>query len=223
MTTSKSPVAKPLHFGLAFTLLAVASFARSEPGLPSATVITPIFGELFAHSIPSGFKPQREQTNGDHYLRSMLLVSDVDIDWKQRILVSGTKKAGQQPDLTQKSFAMNIARNFQQSCPTTFSGGPIAEGKIGTGHGVYIMLVSCGLHTLTPTRAPTSETTLVAVVQGDLNFYSVQWSERGAPVGQALEPKVEVWHSRLKAITPLLVCERKPEEPAPYASCTDRK
>lgn len=205
-------------------LLAEAATAQQTQSFPAASVIAPIFGELFSHSIPSGFRPQREQTSGDTYMRTMLLALDSDTDWKQRILVSGTKRPDQlPPGFGPKAFAMHFVRSFQLSCPSTFSGGAIAEGKIGTGHAAYFMLVSCGSHTLTPTKSPTSESALIAVVQGDMNFYSVQWSERSAPVDQAPHPNVEVWHSRLKAMTPLLVCARKPDEPAPYPSCSDRK
>jgi hypothetical protein len=204
--------------------LPVSATAQQTQSLPAALVLTPIFGELFAHSVPSGFRAQREQTGSDTYMRTMLLALDSDLDWKQRILITGTKRPEQLPSgFGPKAFAMNFARSFQQSCPTTFSGGAIAEAKLSTGHAAYFMLVSCGSHALTPTRAPTSESALIAVVQGDLNFYSLQWSERGPPVGNAPEPNVEVWHSRLKAITPLLVCAHKPEESAPYASCSDRK
>lgn len=225
MRASKLREAAGLRLCLVLSAASFAPFAAAQStlSLPTATVVTPIFGELFAHSIPAGFRGQAEQTNGDLYLRALVLASDLDAEWKQRILTTGKRATGQLASLTSKQFAMQIARGFQQSCPATFSGGAMAEGKIGTGHGVYIMLVSCGSHTLTTTKAATSESALVAVVQGDQNFYSVQWSERGAPVDRAPTANLDLWSSRLKAITPFLVCERRPEEAPPYPSCLQRK
>lgn len=199
-----------------------ADQSSAAKGLPAAIVVAPIFGELFAHSIPAGFRTQQEQTNGQLYLRSMVLESDVDSNWTQRILVSGTQDAAKVSGLTPKTFAMQIARGFQQSCPTTFSGGMVFEGKTNTGHNTYVMIVSCGSHTLTTTKAPTGETALVAVVQGDKNYYSLQWSERSSPIAIAPTVEVALWHERLKAIAPLLVCEKKPGEAAPFPSCTQR-
>lgn len=207
-------------------LLSSGALAAEPPstvhGLPAAVVVAPIFGELFAHSIPAGFRRQHEQTNGQLYLRSMVLESDADANWKQRILISGTQDAAKVNGLTPRAFAMQIARGFQQSCPSTFSGGVVLEGKIKTGHNTCVMIVSCGTHTLTTTKIPTSETALVAVVQGDQNYYSVQWSERSSPVATVPVAEVALWSERLKAIAPLLVCERKPGEAAPYPSCTQR-
>ncbi len=187
---------------------------------PAAQVVAPIFGELFAHSIPAGFRAQHEQTNGHAYLRTMVLATDTDTAWTQRIVVSGTQDAAKVSGLSPKIFAMQIAKSFQQSCPSSFAGGVVLEGKIKTGHNIYVMIVGCGTHTLTTTKAATSETALVAVVQGDRNYYSVQWSERSPPVATAPVADTARWGSRLSAIAPILVCERKPEDVAPFSSCT---
>lgn len=189
---------------------------------PAAVTVAPIFGELLAHPIPAGFRPQHEQTSGQTYLRSMVLETDADNHWTQRILVSGTQGIASAGGLTPKAVAMQIAGGFQKSCPTTFSGGQVLEGKTPTGHNLYIMIVSCGSHSLTNTRAPTSETALVAVVQGDKNYYSVQWSERSPPTTTAPQADIQVWGKRLDAISPIFVCERKAGEAAPYPSCTQR-
>lgn len=192
--------------------------------LPAAAVVAPIFDELFVHQVPAGFKAQAEQTQASVYLRTFVLASDPSTGpWTQRILVSGTKDLGLQAELTPAMFAMQIAKGFQSSCPTSFAGGRVAEANIGTGHSVYVMLVACGSHTLTTNKAPTSEVALVAVVKGDKNMYSVQWSERGEAVATKPEPDRAVWGQRLKAITPFLVCPLKAGEAAPYASCTARR
>lgn len=179
-----------------------------------------MFGELFAHQIPSGFKAQTEQTRGGVYARTIVLATDPDAGpWTQRVLVTANKDLGKQPDVTAKAVAMRIAQGFQQSCPTTFVGTSVADSRIETGQPVHVVLVGCGSHNLTTARTATSEIALVAVVKGAQNVYSVQWSERAAP--QAAAPKLDptIWGDRLKALNPLLVCEQKPNESAPYPSC----
>jgi hypothetical protein len=139
--------------------------------LPAATVVAPIFDELFVHQLPAGFKVQAEQVQGGVYVRTVVLASDPSAGpWTQRVLVSATKDLGLQAGLTPAMFAMQIAKGFQSSCPTSFAGGRVAEANIGTGHAVYVMLVGCGSHTLTTNKAPTSEVALVAVVKGDKNM-----------------------------------------------------
>lgn len=216
-------------FGLTCAFVAVSCHCNLARGadptvisgeFPASQVVAPIFGELFSHSIPSGFRPQHEQTNGPTYMRTMVLASDTDAGWTQRLLVSGTQDAAKISGLTPKSFAMQIALGFQQSCPSTFAGGVIQEAKIKTGHSAYFMYVACGTHTLTTTKAPTSETAIVAVVQGDRNYYSVQWSERSPAIATVPVIDAPRWGARLRAISPLLVCERKNGEGPPYPSCT---
>jgi len=204
------------------------AWAQNTPkvgeSLPSSiTAISPIFGELFAHNLPTQFKAQAEQTRGNFYLRSVILASDQSPMWTQRILVTGSKDLAKQADSSAKLMAQMVARNFQQACPTTFSGGIVLDGKTPTGHDMYIMLVNCGTHTETTTKAPTSETTLIAAIRGNLNYYTVQWSERGAPMDKAPVPDIATWGARLKSIVPFYVCELKAGEAAPYPSCFSTK
>lgn len=209
-------------------LLSQETQAQSAPkeadARPSSiTAISPIFGELFAHNLPTQFKAQTEQTRGNFYLRSFILATDQSPSWTQRILVTGAKDLAKQADLTAKLMAQMVARNFQQACPTSFSGGLVFEGKTPTGHDMYIMLVNCGTHTETTTKSPTSETTLIAAIRGNVNYYTVQWSERGAPMDKAPVPDVTTWGGRLKSIVPFYVCEPKAGEAAPYPSCLSTK
>jgi hypothetical protein len=190
---------------------------------PPALAIAPIFGELFATAIPSGFKLQEELTKGSTYQRSMILASDPGAGpWTQRFLVQGTADLGAVPGTTAAQYALQIATNFRKACPNTFTGGRVLEGRIKTGHLAYTMVVACGSHTLTADAQPTSEITLVTVVKGDKNIYSVQWSDRAAPLDKAPSPDRLLIQQRLSIMTSMLVCAPVEGEAAPYPSCTQR-
>lgn len=188
----------------------------------SSMRISPIFGELFAHNIPAQFQFNSEQTRGDVFVRALTLATDQTSVWTQRLLLISTKNLAKQADQTAKTLASKIAKGFQQACPTTYSGSVVLEGKTPTGHEMFVMMANCGSHTLTAAKTATSESTLVVAIRGNLNMYTVQWSERGTAQDTALVPSMAAWMERLKTMGPILVCEQKPDEPAPFLSCTGK-
>lgn len=195
--------------------------APLPPVLPGATVISPLFGELFAHEVPAGFKPQSEQTRGDVHMRTLVIATDPNVGpWTQRILVSASKDLGRAPEPTAKAMAIRIGQGFQSACPTTFSGGSVLDGMIATGQPAHAILVGCGSHKQTTSGAATSEMAVIAVIKSGRNIYSIQWSERGAPQTTALQLDAGLWAARLKSLNPMRVCEIVPGEAAPYPSCT---
>lgn len=206
----------------------IATVSHAAPEAPDAKAphvfaVAPIFGELFASAIPSGFKMQAEVTKGSTYQRSMILATDPDSGpWTQRFLIQGSSDLGANPSATAADYAMQIAVNFRKSCPHTFTGGRVLEGRIKTGHLAYTMVVACGSHTLTTDGQPTSEITLLTVIKGDKNVYSVQWSDRSAPMDKAPTPDRSLIQQRLNVMTSMLVCAPVEGEAAPYPSCTSR-
>jgi hypothetical protein len=186
----------------------------------SGASIMPIFGELFAYSIPPQFRLQAAQVKSNMYLRSSILRSDDDSAWTQRLLLTAYKDLAKQAGQTPLSVATAIAANFQRACPTTFFGKSLADGKTGMGHEMHVMFVSCGTHTQTNAKTATSESTMIFAIKGNLNFFALQWSERGAPIDKVLAPDLTVWRERMRLVGPILICDPVEGEAAPYPSCT---
>ncbi|MFG6488696.1 hypothetical protein ACG04R_18570 [Roseateles sp. BYS78W] len=214
------------HLVAVTTLVTGACCAAPEsPDAKTSAVlsVTPIFGELFATEMPLGFKLQAEVTQGATYRRSIILESDPDRGpWTQRFLVQGTAGQGAVAGVSPAAYAMQIAASFQKACPSTFMGSRVLEGRIRTGQPAYTMVIACGSHTLTTNSQPTSEITLVSVIKGDKNVYSVQWSDRAAPIDKAPTPDRLLIQQRLRIMTSMLVCAPVEGETAPYPSCTSR-
>ncbi|TXI91916.1 MAG: hypothetical protein E6Q34_06885 [Burkholderiaceae bacterium] len=184
-----------------------------------ATTVTPIFGELFVMKLLPQFREQGVQTNANSFVRVMLLNTDDNIKWTQRVLLSATKLEGKDETLSPREKAISIATGFNQACPTSFFAKPLGSAKIASGHDAYFALASCGTHTMTNSKTPTNETALIAVIKAKLNFYVLQWSERGPASEVALSPNVELWQQRVRSMAPFAVCPEIKGEGAPYPSC----
>lgn len=193
-------------------------FARSKP-IEKTTAVTPIFGELFAMSLLPQFREQGTQTRSDTFIRSMILNTDENASWTQRVLLMGIKLTSKEEPQFARERVVAVAESFKQACPSSFFARGLSSGKINSGHEVYAMLASCGTHTMTQTKTATSETTLVLVIRGDRNYYVLQWSERGAPSVTALVPDLEMWKQRITKLGPFVICPEKEGEGAPYPSC----
>lgn len=192
---------------------------KKNPAIKEATTVTPIFGELFVMKFLPQFREQGTQTRGSSFLRSMLLNTDDNLRWTQRVLLTANKLEAKDDSQTPRDKVMAIAASFNQACPTTFFAKPLSSLRIASGHDAYLALVSCGSHTMTNSKLATSETTLVLAIKGKLNFYFVQWSERGAPSEITLNPNLELWQQRMRSLAPFGICTEVPGEGAPYPSC----
>ncbi|MBO9689661.1 MAG: hypothetical protein J7598_23925 [Mitsuaria chitosanitabida] len=223
-------LAPVLALGLLFSsaVLAVPATGKSEVApvevQPKGLLaVTPIFGEVFAQRLPQAFKPQAETTQGQMYMRAMVLATDPDQGpWTQRVLLTAIKDGASLPNASAKTYALFIAKGFKDACPTTFTGGEMSQGRTETGHETYVMAVACGSHSLTSDKKPTSEITVVATFKGDKNMYSLQWGSRAAPMNR--EPVLDqaLLQKRLAEMTPVRICRLVEGEQAPFPSCVGK-
>ncbi|WP_213769548.1 hypothetical protein [Bradyrhizobium sp. dw_78] len=188
--------------------LSGATYAESSP---SFKVISPIFDQLVAFSMPTNFVAAFENTRGTHYIREAVLKGETTEHWTQMITVTGEKGLSNTPAATPEKFAGGMAAGFKRACPDNFAAKGLGETKFGTVSG-FVAVVGCGK------VGDHSETALIAVMKGSADFYTIQWAERGAPVNQ---PPVEDprWTERLRALQPIVLCTIVPGETAPYPSC----
>jgi hypothetical protein len=119
------------------------------------------------------------------------------------------------PDATPKKFASGIASGFQRACPSSFAAKGIYEGQLST-RDAFIMVVSCGN---AAASAGHSETAVIAVVKGEKDFYTLQWSQRGDATSAPINIDVNMWAAKMKDLMPLKLCSIVPGEQPPYPSC----
>lgn len=195
----------------------VARPTGSEP----IEVLTPIFHQLVAFSSPANMVLHVSEHANDHfYLREAVRDVDTQGQWGQKITVTGDKGASRLQAQPTKTLADKLANGFQTACPKAFAFKDIGALTVGTTP-AYLMLVGCGnvedktgrmgiLH---------SETSLVLVMQGDQDMYTIQWAERSTSQDKPPAFNDAKWQRRFQQLQPLRLCPIVPGEKAPYPSC----
>lgn len=183
--------------------------------------VSPIYSQLIGFTLPPGFKVVHENDAGTQYVREAVPEGESVEKWTQMISVTGLKGYAANPFGAPDKFADNLAVRFQRACPSSFDAVQVGQGKLSTGQLAYTALIGCG--SLKSGETSVGETTLITVIQGEKDFYTVQWSERRAAREEKPDLDVKVWGPRLRALAPLRVCPIQPGEVAPYRSCTDPK
>jgi hypothetical protein len=219
----KNPLARAAHPLLlrlaAMTVLLLAGPAPLRAQAPagsaapaSLTVISPVFGQLVAFSMPSHFVAGYEKTNGGNYTREAVPRGESVEKWTEMITVTGAKGGAAAPNASAEKFAGAIAAGFQRACPDSFA----ATGSATTiaGQDAFVAVVGCG-RVGTEAR---SETALIVAIKGSADLYTVQWAERSAPAAKADVGNAK-WQARLKQLAPVRLCAIVPGEKAPYPSC----
>ncbi|HEU4372352.1 MAG TPA: hypothetical protein VFS02_02630 [Telluria sp.] len=198
------------------------STAPNWEGRERIGLIMPVFSQLVRTWHPKGFQiaPVYEKVIGGQYIRETVLEGENTTTWTQMISIMGAKDLASNPDATPKKIADIIARGYKNSCPASFSAGVDSISKID-GRDAFVAMVSCGKSPLK--QGGTSETALVIVIKGEKDYYTVKWSERGAPSTTPLAIDTAKWGERYKLLMPIHVCPIVPGEAAPYRSCVDRK
>ncbi|QAU45438.1 hypothetical protein [Bradyrhizobium guangzhouense] len=201
---------------LAASLLLAAAAEAQAPR--SFRVISPIFGQLVAFTMPSHFAAVFENTNGGHYIREAVLKGETPERWTQMITVTGEKGMTLTPGSSPEMFAGTIAGGFKSACPDSFAARPLGETRFGRFEG-FIAVIGCGRIDSGPTRH--SETALLITLKGASDYYTIQWAERGP---ESDEPPVNdiSWQTRLRDLSPIDLCPIVSGEAAPYPSCVNR-
>lgn len=214
--TTARPIAVVLKRVSADTSLSTSLDGYRQAGY-SVSVISPIFGQLVRFSFPAGFGPKFEQTNGDHYIREVVLQGQTVDNWTQMLTVTGERNLALK-SVTPRMFAESIAGGFRRACPESFSAKTLGDGKI-SGFDSYIAVVSCG--TSPTTQGTTSETALLIVVRGQSDFYTLQWAERAEKSATPVDIDTKKWDERFHQLGPVKLCPIIAGENAPYPSCSN--
>ena len=185
----------------------------------STTTVTPIFSQLLMWSLPKDFRPLGDEVIGGTYLQQSVPAGQDAKRWTEMITVTGEKDAALVAGVSAQKLAERIAGYFRQLCPDSFrvaSFGPVKVER----HDGFAMVLSCGIADAATQR---SETLLVVAIQGERDFYTLQWSERGAGSKTAIPIDAPRWQDRLARIAPVKLCPIVPGEAEPYPSCTGKR
>ncbi len=180
--------------------------------------VSPIFSQIVAHRIPGEFAPAFEKATTSSYIREAVPRGESLEEWSQMITVTGLNGARANEQASALALLQAIATNFQRACPKTFAVKSLGKFTIGEYEGIAA-LGGCGS---TESGIPRSEVALLMTVKGSLDFYSFQWAERKPPTDGAPVFDETIWKSRFQKLMPIKICDRIPNEPAPYPSCIER-
>ena len=131
-------------------LLATSSASAQNPVPAAFTVISPIFGQLVAFSMPQAFVTVFENTKGTNYIREAVLKGETVDDWTQMITVTGAKGTAANPKVSPESFASSMAGGFKSACPDSFTAKGFGPVKFGD-QDAYVAVASCGRVESAPT------------------------------------------------------------------------
>ena len=183
----------------------------------AVTAVTPIFGQLVAVTYPGGFHPAFENATSEFYIQESVPTGETAERWSQMITLTGTK-GGSDERLSAATLLQGVAAGFRSSCPNTFGAKGLGKVNIGGYEGI-VALVGCGHVTSGDAR---SEVAFLISAKGTSDVYMIQWAERGAPIEQAPVFDEAAWKTRFQQLLPIKICDRVPNEPAPYKSCINR-
>jgi hypothetical protein len=192
--------------------------ATEQRGKPM-TVITPIFSQLVAYSLPDGFKPIFQDVKREFYIQESVLLGETVEQWTQMITVTGGKDMAAESDWSPQVLLGYISDGFKNACRETFALKGIGALKVN-GYDAYLAVAGCG--TLFKEDKTYSETALILAIRGSKDMYTIQWAERG-PASQFPDLNMEKWRARSDLLAPIKVCARVPGEPEPYPSCLEQK
>jgi hypothetical protein len=202
----------------AFGALLASPVAAQAPAPAAFTVISPIFGQLVAFSMPSSFVTAYENTNGPNYIREAVLKGETVKDWTQMITVTGAKGTAANPKISPESFAGSMVGGFKSACPETFTAKGFGPAKFGD-QDAYVAVASCGR--VESSADKHSETALMVTVKGNSDYYTLQWAERAPTAGKNAIDETK-WQARLRQLQPIRICPIQPGERAPYPSCASK-
>jgi hypothetical protein len=205
-------------FTAAFGALHASPVSAQAPAPAVFTVISPIFGQLVAFSMPSSFVTAYENTNGPNYIREAVLKGETVKDWTQMITVTGAKGTAANSKISPESFAGSMIGGFKSACPDTFTAKGFGPAKFGD-QDAYVAVASCGR--VESSADKHSETALMVTIKGNSDYYTLQWAERAPTAGKNAIDETK-WQARLRQLQPIRICPIQPGERAPYPSCANR-
>ncbi len=215
----------PIKFTIRALLSALCTAVVAQSNTPlaqgaSVRTITPIFSQLLSLALPTGFMPAFEDAKGNQYIHESVLQGESLKSWSQMLTITGAKGLAANPNITPNQFASGMAGGYKKSCPDSFTATGLGVNKLG-GYDGFVAVISCGV--AEPVGTPYSESTLLIVIKGENDYYTIQWAERGAASKTPIKYDPAKWVDRFNKLAPINLCPRIPSEQAPYPSCANRK
>ncbi len=199
--------------------IAVLSLAAQTAGAPKPVqVITPVFHQLVAYSIPARFNfASPDHANQNFYIHEMVPRGQTVEQWTEMVTLTGTRGAASK---TAAGSIETAAAGFKQACPETFAYKPIGTMQISNSPAA-LAIISCGRVADEHGKpgAMHSETALYVAIAGDQDLYTIQWAERGPASAKPLQLDDRKWSARARELGPIRVCPKIDGEKAPYPSC----
>ena len=190
-----------------------ALFLTAAPALAQdMTGTAPIYGQILAYPIASGFVSAFESEKVGFYISEFVPEGQSVDAWQQMITVTGAKGLAASVG-TPKDYAMVIGQNFQSACPDTFIAWDEGEMQITGANAAHLVVFACG------DAGGQSEMATILVAVGPEDVYTLQWAERGAALTAQPQMDLSIWKPRAEQLLTLKICENIGEEP-PYPSCT---
>lgn len=185
----------------------------------SVTTVTPVFSQLIAFSLPTGFVTVSENAQGGLYMREAIPKGETVNNWTRMFTLSGFKDLAKNPQLDLVTFSNLYMKQMVKKCSPNATGKRLADLKVGE-HDALIYFVSCASVNYSGTAQ--SEQTLFLSIKGESDYYMILLAERGSPQKSIPIFEKDKWANRFTQIKPIKLCPRVPGEAPPYLSCAKR-
>jgi len=166
-------------------------------------------------SYPESFDIVSEQNTPERYIRVAVPRGESADQWRQQLTVIGMQGMADNPVMTPADFAEGLSREFEKSCPASFSSKRLSNGNVN-GYEQSVSISNCG----TPaTSGGNSETRLLIVLKGTHDYYAIQWAEHSAPSSTPMAIDIRKWLGRRQQISPLYLCDQNLDGDATNTDC----
>jgi len=169
----------------------------------------PVFSQILLLPYPRGFVSVFDSVKTGFFIQEFVPKGQTTENWTEMVTVTGERNRAVQGNLSPADVSDGKAGAFQRSCPDSFAGTRFNDVPLGP-YPADVIVLSCGnvLRAETgkpPTRAY-SESALIIVIQGERDYYTVQWAERGKPSRTPLRIDNTLWSDRIQKMIPIKLC-----------------
>ena len=196
-----------MRLALVFAILASPALAQGT------TIVSPVYDQLVAIPVPTGFAAGFEREQGGAYILELVPPGERVEDWTQLITVTGSR--GSADKLSVTDMASTLADGYQAACPGSFTAHKLAPPKVQGARAVFAGYLGCG------SVGGHAEAMVFVVLQGKSDLYTLQWAEHGPAVDHPVEPDAAIWRLRADSLGLARLCDKVAGEQPPYPSCTD--
>ena len=127
-------------------------------------IVTPVFSQLVAYSVPGNFVHAFENTAGAGYIQEFVPQGQTVENWSQIITLTGVKDLALKPEASAIAFMSSMAESFKKTCPNTFATKGIGKLTLGSSE-AFLALLACGT---IQSPSPHGEVVLIVAVKGKL-------------------------------------------------------